>query len=226
MVELEKSELRNRLALLEKQADPQRASDLARYHKVQRPYLGLRVPRIAEAAGKMVEELDESQVIQLVDGLWETNIHEARIAVGKILELKKVRNTALIWPRIEKFKEDLDAWAIADHLAKAAFRCLEEHPVLMDRIEQDWLQHENFWVRRAALVYTLYLAKKGRNPERPLKWAAGMVDDREWFIQKAIGWWLRELSKHNPERVKRFLDDYSCSMKPFAVREASKYLTK
>ena len=41
-------------------------------------------------------------------------------------------------------------------------------------------------------------AKKGRNPERSLKWAAGMVDDRQWFIQKAIGWWLRELSKHNP----------------------------
>jgi 3-methyladenine DNA glycosylase AlkD len=52
-----------------------------------------------------------------------------------------------------------------------------------------------------------------------------MVDDPEWFIQKAIGWWLRELSKHNPPRVAAFLQVYGARMKPFARREASKYLT-
>jgi len=51
-----------------------------------------------------------------------------------------------------------------------------------------------------------------------------MVDDHEWFIQKAIGWWLRELSKHNPERVKSFLAEYAPRMKPFAVREATRLI--
>jgi len=94
----------------------------------------------------------------------------------------------------------------------------------MDEIENNWLRHSSFWVRRASLVFTLFLAKKGEDPERPLSWASGMVDDHEWFIQKAIGWWLRELSKHNPERVITFLSEYSPRMKRFAVREASKYL--
>lgn len=57
-----------------------------------------------------------------------------------------------------------------------------------------------------------------------LGWAAASVDDREWFIQKAIAWWLRTLSKHDAERVQAFLTEFGERMKPFAKREASKYL--
>ncbi|MDG1431462.1 MAG: DNA alkylation repair protein, partial [Paracoccaceae bacterium] len=46
-----------------------------------------------------------------------------------------------------------------------------------------------------------------------------------WFIQKAVAWWLRDLSKRDPERVVEFLDHHGEQMKPFARKEASKYLT-
>ena len=57
-----------------------------------------------------------------------------------------------------------------------------------------------------------------------LGWAARLADDRQWFIQKAIGWWLRELSKRDPDRVRRFLAEHGAAMKAFARREAEKYL--
>ena len=57
-----------------------------------------------------------------------------------------------------------------------------------------------------------------------LGWAAGMVDDREWFIQKAIAWWLRDLSKHDPDRVRAFLDSHGPRLKPFVRKEAATYL--
>ncbi|MEJ2001402.1 MAG: DNA alkylation repair protein, partial [Maritimibacter sp.] len=60
--------------------------------------------------------------------------------------------------------------------------------------------------------------------DRILGWAASYVDDPEWFIQKAVGWWLRDLSKHDPDRTRAFLDSYGERMKPFARREAGKYL--
>ncbi|MFP4239360.1 MAG: DNA alkylation repair protein, partial [Rhodosalinus sp.] len=60
--------------------------------------------------------------------------------------------------------------------------------------------------------------------ERILGWAAGCVDDPEWFAQKAVAWWLRDLSKRDPERVRPFLAEHGAGMKPFARREASKYL--
>ncbi len=87
------------------------------------------------------------------------------------------------------------------------------------------------WRRRAALVFTLPWAKQ-IHPKacelaartRILGWAASYVDDQDWFIQKAVAWWLRELSKHDPPRVRQFLSYYGTRLKPFARREAGKYL--
>lgn len=59
-----------------------------------------------------------------------------------------------------------------------------------------------------------------------LGWAAGYVSDQEWFIQKAIAWWLRELSKVDPAVTSAFLDDHGADMKAFARREAAKYLPR
>jgi 3-methyladenine DNA glycosylase AlkD len=51
-----------------------------------------------------------------------------------------------------------------------------------------------------------------------------MVPDRAWFIQKAIAWWLRELSKHDSDAVRAFLDEHGAAMKPFSAKEAAKLL--
>ena len=87
------------------------------------------------------------------------------------------------------------------------------------------------WTRRAALVMTLPWTKQNHPKpadlavrERVLGWAAGYVTDHDWFIQKAIGWWLRELSKHDAGRVADFLENHGDAMKPFAVKEASRKL--
>ena len=57
-----------------------------------------------------------------------------------------------------------------------------------------------------------------------LGWAAGYATDRDWFIQKAIGWWLRELSKHDPDRTRAFIEAYGARMKTFARKEAMRHL--
>jgi len=57
-----------------------------------------------------------------------------------------------------------------------------------------------------------------------LGWAAAYVDDRERFIQKAVAWWLRDLSRRDPERVRAFLDTHGDRLKPFARREAARHL--
>lgn len=73
-------------------------------------------------------------------------------------------------------------------------------------------------------MFTLAWVKGERDPERMLGWSHRLAADPEWFIQKAIGWQLRELSKRDPARVRRFLKENGPSMKPFARREAAKYL--
>ena len=109
----------------------------------------------------------------------------------------------------------------------AALTC---NPDRLDDVEP-WTQSGHMWTRRAALVITLPWTKQ-RDPkpaeaqarERILGWAAGYVHDHNWFIQKSIAWWLRELSKRDTARVQRFIDDYGDLMKPFAVREATRQM--
>ena len=84
----------------------------------------------------------------------------------------------------------------------------------------------------AALVMTLPWAKMNKvKPqdlhirERVLGWAATYTADRDWFIQKAVAWWLRDLSKHDAARTRAFLAEHGEAMKPFARKEAARLLT-
>ena len=119
---------------------------------------------------------------------------------------------------------------VADHASIAGQKRLVWQPDRVQQLEQ-WTTSDHLWTRRAALVMTLPWTKQN-NPkpgeiairEQVLGWAAGYVDDPEWFIQKAVAWWLRDLSKHDPERVHAFLNQYGARMKPFARKEAGRLL--
>ena len=218
------------LAQLQHAGDPARAAEMALYHKAARPYLGVPVPVITQLATSWRHDLTVEGRTTLADALWQTNIHEARIAAAKLLTQARIADDEGVWQLIASWVPDFDAWAIADHTCDAGERRLLANTSRIDEIE-GWTRHDSFWVRRAALVITLPWTKQNfPKPQdllirdRVLGWAADMADDREWFIQKAIAWWLRDLSKHDAPRARAFLDNHEGRLKPFASKEASKYL--
>ncbi|MEZ5839990.1 MAG: DNA alkylation repair protein [Hyphomicrobiales bacterium] len=211
------------IAALKAAAIPGKAAAFARYHKAARPYLGVPTPAIDLLAADIAATAGPADGLALAMRLWATNIFEARILAARICCRPRLKNYADIWAAIALWKEDFDSWAIADAVAKAGARCLRDDPARLDDVET-WTRHPNMWVRRAALVFTLDWAKRGADPARMLGWAADYVDDRDWFIQKAIGWWLRERSKHDPEVVRAFLARHENGLAPVARREATKYL--
>jgi 3-methyladenine DNA glycosylase AlkD len=210
---------------------PGKAAEMAAYHKADRPYLGVANPDINDAAKRWRADLTLEQRLALAAGLWASNIHEARVAAAKLLAQARIRpDDGPAWDLIASWVPDLDAWAIADHVAGAGAKRLVWDPARLDRVE-GWTTSPHLWTRRLALVMTLPWTKQNHPKpaelaarERVLSWAASYVADPEWFIQKAVGWWLRELSKHDADRVQTFLSDHGDAMKPFARREASKYL--
>ena len=218
------------LAQLRAAGDPVRAAGSAAYHKAARDYLGVRVPVITDMAKGWRAGLDVAGRVALADALWRTNIHEARIAAAKLLTQARIADDEAVWRLIASWVPQFDAWAIADHVCDAGGRRLLAEASRLDAVEV-WTRDPNFWVRRAALVITLPWTRQNfPKPAdlairaRVLGWAAGMVDDREWFIQKAIAWWLRDLSKHDPDRVRAFLAEHGHRLKSFARKEAGKYL--
>lgn len=218
------------LAELAALGDTRKAAEMAAYHKVERPYFGVANP-VIDGLAKTWRGEDLAARLRLAEGLWNTNVHEARIAGAKLLTQARIRpDDSAAWDLIVSWVPDFDAWAIADHAAIAGQKRLVWNPNRIETVEA-WTASDHMWSRRAALVMTLPWARL-RNPkpgeiivrDRVLGWAAGYVSDRDWFIQKAVAWWLRDLSKRWPDVAKAFLEDHGAEMKPFARREAARYL--
>ena len=210
--------------------EPGRAEGVRGYMKVDRPYLGVAMPAINEITKTWRQRLSVDERVALADALWRTNIHEAMIAGTKLFVQARIRPDDAVWMTIKSWLPDFDAWAIADHAMMAAQKRLVADPSRLDEVEE-WTRSEAMWTRRAALVETLPWTKQNHPKpdeiaarERILGWAAGYVDDHDWFIQKSIAWWVRELSKHDPDRARSFLDAHGPKMKNFARKEAGKHL--
>ena len=218
----------NELDALHVLADPEKAAQMLAYHKAPRVYLGVSNPQIDDLVAAWRVERDVEGRVALAADLWASDIHEARIAAAKLLTQARIRPDDAAWSLIAGWVPDFDGWTIADHAMIAGQKRLVADPGRLDKLET-WLDHPNPWTRRAALVGTLPWAKMN-NPkpadlkarERILEWAARLADDRDPFIQKAIAWWLRDLSKRDAPRVRAFLADHGTRMKPFARKEVAR----
>ncbi|MCA2008443.1 DNA alkylation repair protein [Tritonibacter mobilis] len=218
------------LDALRAQVEPGRAEQMIAYHKQSRTVLGVGNEVLNTLSRDWRGQLDLEARVVLAAGLWTSDIFEARILAAKLLTQARIKPDTAVWDLVQTWVPDFDSWAIADHAASAISKRLQADPARLDVVE-GWTTSDHMWSRRAALVSTLPWAKLS-NPkpadldtrERILGWAATYVQDRDWFIQKAIGWWLRDLSKHDADRTRAFLAGHGGQMKAFARKEAVKYL--
>ncbi len=214
-------------------ADPARAAQAMAYHKVARVYLGIPVPQVTDLAHGWRADCTLDDRLALASALWATDIHEARVAAAKLLTQARIRpDDAAVWQMIQAWVPDFDGWAIADHVCDAGERRLLADPLRIDTVA-GWVTSPHLWTRRAALVMTLPWTKQNHPTpadlairDRVLGWCAALAPDRDWFIQKAIAWWLRDLSKHDPARTQAFLDTHGSTLKPFAQVEAARHLAQ
>ena len=177
------------------------------------------------------QKLDIDTRLKLAEALWQTNIFEARVGAAKLLTQARIKpSDSGAWRLITSWVPELDSWAIADHACMAGQRRVTADPTRLDRIET-WTTSDHMWTRRAALVITQPWTRQNHPDadetaarDRILGWAAGYVTDPDWFIQKAVAWWLRDLSKHDPDRTSAFLAAHGAQMKPFARKEAARHL--
>lgn len=215
------------LEQLQTTENPQKAVEMAKYHKIDRPYLGIANPDIYELCKHWRADNDLEGRLKIAADLWDSNVHEARVAATKLLTQARICPDDAVWFEITRWVEDLDAWAIADLVCSAGSRRLITDPSRLDIVE-GWAQDENMWVRRAAMVMTLPWTKKNHPNEadsaireRVLGWAATYCEDHDWYIQTSVSWWLRSLSGHDPDRVRAFLNEHGDKMKPFALKDAA-----
>ena len=92
-----------------------------------------------------------------------------------------------------------------------------------DQIMLEWSKDSNIWLRRVAILYQLSL--KDKVDKQVLdEILVNNLGDSEFFINKAVGWALRDYSKYNPEWVREFIKKNKENMASLSIREASKYI--
>jgi 3-methyladenine DNA glycosylase AlkD len=218
------------IAVLQIQGDVQKAVEMKSYHKAERVYFGVPNPAIDAAVKTWRADLSVDDRLALAADLWDSNVHEARVAAAKLLMQARINPDEAAWALIMSWVPQFDTWAIADHVCGAGARRLLADPSRLDIVE-DWTTSEHMWTKRAAMVMTLPWTKMN-NPkpddlaarERILGWAAEYTNDQAWLIQKSVAWWLRELGRHDAPRVWTFLDAHGDKMKPSLRKDASRNL--
>ena len=210
--------------------DQQMAAKTAKLCKANRPYLGVTNPQIDLLYKEWRKDTDIAQRVAIAAYLWDSNIHEARIAAAKILTQARISPDKAVWGEIIRWVPDFDTAVIADHACAAGARRLPADLERLDTLEL-WTTHSSVWVRRAVLIITLHWAKLNHPTaedlaarDRVLSWAAIYTSDHDPIMQKAIALWLRTLSKHDKQSALGFLYAYGSQMNASALKEASAHL--
>ena len=92
-----------------------------------------------------------------------------------------------------------------------------------DQIMLEWSKDSNIWLKRVAILYQLSLKEKVDEIILD-KILVNNLGDNEFFINKAVGWALRDYSKYNPEWAREFIKKNKDNMANLSIREASKYI--
>ena len=117
---------------------------------------------------------------------------------------------------------DARTWAGRPARVDSPVRCADARArgdVGLDR----WAGDGDFWLRRSALLAHERAIRTGADPRRFLRYADALLDEREFFVRKAIGWVLRTLSRHDPDAVAGWLLPRAHRASGVTLREALKY---
>lgn len=213
---------------LERAGDPGRAEREKRYLKSSLHHLGTSVPatrRVAKTAIAGRGDLGHAELERLVEALWTRPVHECRAAAAELLDLRADLLVPADIGLIERMLRESRTWALVDGLAASVTGPLVEHfPELGETLDR-WAVDDDFWIRRSALLALLLPLRGGAGDfERFGRYAGAMLEEREFFIRKAIGWVLRDTSRKRPDMVYAWLLPHAAGASGVTVREAVKYL--
>jgi 3-methyladenine DNA glycosylase AlkD len=206
---------------------PERAEGEKRYLNSELTHLGAIMPQIrreVRSFARAHDDLDHDELIALVEALWSARVHETRMAATMLLEAYPM----LLGPRdltlIERLIRESRTWALVDGLAASVTGpILVRRPRSASRLDR-WARDDDLWVRRSALLAMIEPLKGGADFGRFADYADAMLDEKEFFIRKAIGWVLREAARTRPNEVYEWLAPRTDRASGVTVREAVKYL--
>ena len=209
---------------LEAAKDPEKAGPMEAYMRHQFPFLGIAGPERNSLYKKYFPEAKKTKIIDwdFVDTCWEKEPREYQYVAANYLKAMQSYLTKDDLPKLEHLVVIKSWWDTVDILDRVVGSLVADHPELEEVILK-WSLSDNIWLRRVAIDHQL-LRKEKTNVQLMEKVLLNNLDQTEFFINKAIGWDLRDYSKTNPEWVAAFIEKNKERMAELSIKEASKYL--
>ncbi|MFF8818403.1 DNA alkylation repair protein [Leucobacter sp. NPDC015123] len=228
------AELADRIdAELRARATPERTERERAYLKSENVHYGVTVPQMRQAVRAALQgvQLDRIALRAVVTDLWSpgasgTPVHERRAAAVELLErhhsVLEIADAELL----ERLLREAGTWALVDNIAANVVGPVAEREERFGAVLDRWLVDDDFWLRRAALLAHLVPLREGRGDwDRFSRAADSLLDEREFFIRKAIGWVLRDMSRKRPDDVYEWLLPRARRASGVTIREAVRHLS-
>lgn len=215
-------------AALETAADPARAAPMQAYMRGQFIFLGVAAPQRRLAARDLLAGLKgvgADALLEHAQLLWQQpereyqhvaldmlGLHRRQLGIGHIPALLALARQRAWWDSVDGM-----AGIVGDVLQAELRHGGDVHAHMVPA-----LHHEDFWLRRIALLHQL-----GWRGDTDAGWlfdaALALAQEDEFFIRKAIGWALRDYARHAPEAVTAFANAHRQLLSPLSYREALKH---
>lgn len=210
--------------LLEKSKNDHNALKMSSYMKNNFPFLGINKPELEKISKTYINSISKNKNIdwEFINICWDKNYREAQyIALDYIQKISK----RFVYNDIDKIKNLIlkkSWWDTSDALDKIiGYISINDYSAHREMLK--WSVSDNLWLRRVSINYQRPLKEK-TNTDILENIICNNFDSKEFFINKAIGWILREYSKTNPDWVRYFIEKYKDKLSKLSIREASKYI--
>ncbi|WP_025728217.1 DNA alkylation repair protein [Heyndrickxia ginsengihumi] len=207
------------------QSDIEYAEWSREYLRNQFDFLGIRTPIRRKLTKQFMKEYGlpaRNQLKEVILLLWDLPHREYQKAALDILEnvKKTLLPTDMEW--LEKLIVTKSWWDTVDALAPNIMGYLfQTFPELIQQYPENWIESDNIWLQRSAILFQLKY-KLETDDELLFRYILRRADSNEFFVQKVIGWVLREYAKTEPEKIRTFVEQHE--LKALSRREALKHL--
>lgn len=210
-------------------ADADKAMAMRAYMKQHCHFFGIPAPerrKVTMSLIRALKPISNDKILELVDALWQLTEREYHYLAIDLMAHYYQQISITSVSKLLGLAQTKSWWDSVDGLASVIGDVLKNNLTQETQVKELMdlaLTHHNLWVRRIALLHQLGW-RELTDTKRLLHYALTLAHEKEFFIQKAIGWALRDYARHDPECIRQFLFANQNRLSKLSFREAGKHI--
>ncbi len=215
------------VAALREIGNPRLGAAVAKDRGSSLEHLGIRFPALRKRVkeGFSFYDLPAEKVLAIWDRLWRISPYGDVLFAALEYHAPLVRKhvSPALWPVVRNWHERVDNWCHSDGLSSLYSWILASDPDEVYPQLEVWNRSEDQWLRRISLISLIHYSGKNAvfvTLDRALPLVTTCLQDDREYVQKAVGWLLREMGHAYPDAVRGYIEKHITTISAVALRRA------